>query len=185
MSRFTNLDKQIARVIDPAYKYIARGYNDTLYIFANCPEKKGLRWDSQGAVNRISFIRAFKGIKWEDEEPVLISDIYKDDDIVKEQQPETGNEVITLYDFIQFISQMSMNEWCEPELTIMGFDHDGEEAFEYTIYADQKWNFDDYIEQLKKTGAVKYIDYPAKWFVVSDRDDCDRCICNFAFNIME
>ena len=80
MKTFTEAEKTIARNIDSEYKWMARDQDGNLCIYEEKPEKEENSWYS-GDYDYISyyisyFNHLFPAIKWEDEEPTLISEIY-------------------------------------------------------------------------------------------------------------
>ena len=76
MKNFTNDEKAIARNIDEEYKWIARDRDGELCIYEGKPEKEMDSWYSVCYFYIPYFNHLFSAIKWEDEEPTLISDIY-------------------------------------------------------------------------------------------------------------
>lgn len=78
--KLTEDEKAILRNIDKKYKYIARDDSDNLFIHNTKPKKDGWEWSSDNGVYRslIMFNHLFQFIKWEDEEPYLISDLLED-----------------------------------------------------------------------------------------------------------
>lgn len=79
MKEFTNDEKVIARSIDKEYKWIARNKSGSLNVYTQKPFKGKIAW----TVNRVDECDSFAGckymfssIKWEDNEPTLIKDIY-------------------------------------------------------------------------------------------------------------
>lgn len=77
MKNFTNDEKAIARNIDEEYKWIARDRDGELCIYEEKPRKrKGGGWYSDGYKYISYFNHLFSAIKWEDGEPMRISDIY-------------------------------------------------------------------------------------------------------------
>lgn len=76
MKNFTNDEKAIARNIDKEYKWIARDWDGNLCIYEGKPKKEGSRWISNDYEYLCYFNHLFSAIKWEDEEPTRISDIY-------------------------------------------------------------------------------------------------------------
>lgn len=89
MSKFTEDEKIIARNIDKKYKWIARDYDGSLWVFVNKPNKvRGNWYESSIEANLFrAFIHMFSSIKWEDDEPTLIKDIY-DPQILDEDERE-------------------------------------------------------------------------------------------------
>lgn len=81
MKNFTEDEKIIARNIDKKYKWIARDSNGNLYVYGEKPEKIDQYWEMpimNGSFfyNLIAFNHMFSSIKWADDEPTRISDIY-------------------------------------------------------------------------------------------------------------
>jgi hypothetical protein len=76
MKKFTNDEKAIARNIDEEYKWIARDRDGELCIYEGKPEKEASRWISNDYEYLCYFNHLFPAIKWEDEEPTRIRDIY-------------------------------------------------------------------------------------------------------------
>ncbi|PNX46019.1 MAG: hypothetical protein BV457_08435 [Thermoplasmata archaeon M9B1D] len=79
---FTEDEKVIARNIDKKYKWIARDKEDDLLcIYKNKPLKEDISWiDKFHEYTLLDvFQDLFKSIQWEDSEPTLIEDIYKED----------------------------------------------------------------------------------------------------------
>ena len=83
MKEFTEDEKIIAMHINKKYKWMARDKSGGLYIYMSKPTKKGSssNWlvDNFLYINIKNFIDAkdmFSSIKWEDDEPTLIRDIY-------------------------------------------------------------------------------------------------------------
>lgn len=79
--KLTEDEKAILRNIDKKYKYIARDDSDNLFIHNTKPKKDGWEWSSDNGVYRslVMFNHLFQFIKWEDEEPYLISDLLEED----------------------------------------------------------------------------------------------------------
>ena len=90
MKEFTEDEKTVARNIDKKYKWIARDENGFLKIYTQKPIKRKIAW----FVNRLDdcdtfagFKYMFQSIRWEDDEPTRISDIYNPqilDDVERE-----------------------------------------------------------------------------------------------------
>ena len=76
MKTFSDDEKLIARNIDTEYKWIARDRDGNLYVYEGKPKKEESSWYSDGCSLFFQFNHLFSAIKWEDEEPTLISDIY-------------------------------------------------------------------------------------------------------------
>ena len=76
MKTFTEDEKAIARNIDEEYKWIARDCDGELCIYEGKPRKEGNYWYFDGYDRLSYFNHLFSAIKWEDEEPTRIRDIY-------------------------------------------------------------------------------------------------------------
>lgn len=77
--KLTEDEKVILRNLPKKYKYIVRDKNETLYIYMDKPKKESLYWDSANFCGLGVFEHLFQFIKWEDEEPYLISDLLEED----------------------------------------------------------------------------------------------------------
>ena len=92
---FTEDEKTIARNIDKKFEWMARDKNGKLFFYSFRPVKKEeiKKWGNNSReyaeyVSAILFNRElFKSIKWEDDEPTRISDIY-DPQILDEAERE-------------------------------------------------------------------------------------------------
>lgn len=83
MKKYTEDEKIIAKSIDKKYKWLAREKNGSLFALSAMPIKKensGFWYDGEYAdfiaVSALFGQELFKSIKWEDDEPTRISDIY-------------------------------------------------------------------------------------------------------------
>lgn len=76
MKTFTEAEKTIARNIDWEYKWMARDWDGNLCIYEEKPKKRNDRWISDDYDYIFYFNYLFSAIKWEDDEPTLIRDIY-------------------------------------------------------------------------------------------------------------
>jgi hypothetical protein len=78
MKEFTNDEKIIAKNIDKNYKWMARDRDGSLYAYEEKPKKAKIAemWYAGCCSTLITFSHMFPAIKWEDEEPTRISDIY-------------------------------------------------------------------------------------------------------------
>ena len=78
----TEDEKAILRSLPKKYKYIARdskNKNEGLCIYIDKPEKESSYWYSEDFLELEVFKHLFKFVKWEDEEPYLISDLLEED----------------------------------------------------------------------------------------------------------
>lgn len=99
MKKFTELEKQVSKAIDPKYKYMARDGDGELRVFTMKPSKEhyddsAYYWSSSFDNEYISpFNHLFKSIMTEDSEPTLIKDIY-DPQILTTAEKHHLNKVI-------------------------------------------------------------------------------------------
>ena len=90
---FTEDEKIIARNIDKKFEWMARDKNGLLYAHSSKPTKKGRSWVNNYhyyyyvSVSALFGQEMFKSIKWQDDEPTLIKDIY-DPQILDEAERE-------------------------------------------------------------------------------------------------
>ena len=82
MKKFTGDEKIIARNIDKKFEWMARDESGSLFVYKNKPIKRtnnGVWVNMSFKLFQISDLfdrELFKAIKWEDDEPTRISDIY-------------------------------------------------------------------------------------------------------------
>ena len=77
MKTFTKDEKIIAKNIDKEYKWMARDSDGNLCVYEEKPRKRtGGGWYSDGYKYISYFNHLFSAIKWKDDEPTLIRDIY-------------------------------------------------------------------------------------------------------------
>lgn len=77
MKTFTRVEKTIARNIDWEYRWMARDSNGALCVYKKKPKKAEAGYLGGGGFNHLAiFDHLFLAIKWEDDEPTLIRDIY-------------------------------------------------------------------------------------------------------------
>ena len=77
MEAFTAFDRELATHIYRFYKWIARSANGEMYLFTNKPFKKQNVWICKnGETTLLPNYGVFESIKYEDDEPTLIEDIY-------------------------------------------------------------------------------------------------------------
>ena len=87
MAEFTNLDKEYAKHINKAYKWMTRDKNGDLYVYSGKPHKAATVWlapdRSSASVWEDDILdgKLFEAVQWTDEEPTLISDIYGQEDM--------------------------------------------------------------------------------------------------------
>lgn len=74
----TEAERTILTNVDKAYQWIARDKNGSLFIYDEEPNKEYSYWKCDGDNFELAvFEHLFEFIKWEDEEPYLISDLLK------------------------------------------------------------------------------------------------------------
>ena len=73
----SDVERVILENVDKEYRYIAREGNNNLYLYSRKPNKFRKAWASNVPTftAMYQFNHLFKMIKWEDEEPTLISDL--------------------------------------------------------------------------------------------------------------
>lgn len=79
MKEFSEDEKAVARSIDKEYRWMARNINGCLGVYKNKPKKMAHAFDAQHFAEYLplyAFGHMFKSIRWEDDEPTLIRDIY-------------------------------------------------------------------------------------------------------------
>lgn len=84
---FTEDEKIIAKHINRKYKWIARDSDGNLCVYKGKPKKEESSWHSDGYGHFYYFNHLFLAVKWKDDEPTLIKDIYDPqilDDIERE-----------------------------------------------------------------------------------------------------
>ena len=79
--KITEEEKVILRNLPREYKYIARDKinESVLCIFIDKPKKESSYWFSDNYVSLEVYNHLFQFIKWEDEEPYLISDLLEEE----------------------------------------------------------------------------------------------------------
>ncbi len=76
MKEFSEDEKVIARNINKEYRWIARDSDGGLCIYKEKPKKSGSTNIGSGFTEMFAFDHMFGTIRWEDDEPTLIKDIY-------------------------------------------------------------------------------------------------------------
>lgn len=108
MSKFTEDEKTITRNINKKYKWIARNKSGSLVIFTRKPIKREKSWcvDRIDELNSITeFEHIFKSIRWEDDNPVLIKDIY-DPQIISDKEREYLKNILKpFHDDVKYVEK--------------------------------------------------------------------------------
>lgn len=114
---FTDDEKIIARNIDKEYEWMARNKSGSLNIYTRKPIKGKRAW----TVNRIDEYDSFAGfkymfssVKWEDDEPTLIEDIYNPRILNDTEREYLKGLLRPFHDRIAWV--VKVNDWCD-----MGF----------------------------------------------------------------
>lgn len=77
--KLTEDEKVILRNLPKECKYIARDREGDLYVHLLLPRKEWGQWMSKGSIKSLGvYNHLFNFIKWEDEEPYLISDLLEE-----------------------------------------------------------------------------------------------------------
>ena len=77
MKEFSEDEKIIARNIDKEHKWMVRDSDKCLYVYMKKPTKLDDGWyASTGFGEFFTFNHMFSAVKWEDDEPTLIKNIY-------------------------------------------------------------------------------------------------------------
>lgn len=84
---FTEDEKIIAKHINRKCKWIARDSDGNLCVYKGKPKKEESSWHSDGYGHFYYFNHLFLAVKWKDDEPTLIKDIY-DPQILDEAERE-------------------------------------------------------------------------------------------------
>ena len=71
----SEVERVILENVDKKLKYITRDKNGELFIFEGKPYKCPNEWAQNYAIEFEAFRHMFKMVKWEDNEPTLISDL--------------------------------------------------------------------------------------------------------------
>lgn len=79
MKEFSEDEKTIAKNINKEYKWMARDKSGILFAYQDMPIKREIRfWDSDSSIciSAMFNLELFEQIKWEDDKPTRIRDIY-------------------------------------------------------------------------------------------------------------
>lgn len=108
MKEFTNDEKIIARNISKELKWMARDEQGSLYAYSDKPIKSKIlkAWDYKSPVFvRINelFEGMFESIKWEDDEPTRISDIYNPQILDDVERKYLKNVLKPFHDEVEYV----------------------------------------------------------------------------------
>ena len=109
MKNFTEDEKIIARNIDKRYKWMARDSDGGLCIYKEKPKKSGIIWNirSGALFDKIEtldgFSYMFLAIKWEDDEPTRISDIYGPHILDDAEREYLGTVLKPFHDDVKYV----------------------------------------------------------------------------------
>lgn len=131
MKKFTSDEKIIARNINKKYKWIARDYDGSLWIFVNKPNKvRGNWYESSTEANLFrAFIHMFSSIKWEDDEPTLIEDIYNPRILNDTEREYLKGLLRSFHNRVSYV--VKMNGWCDMEFIGVGINDGDTYRFPY------------------------------------------------------
>lgn len=74
--KLTEYERTILENLDREYEWIVRGVNGSIWIYKCKPDKDEFGWNGRD-LEKLPFNNLFQFIKWEDDEPYLISDLLK------------------------------------------------------------------------------------------------------------
>lgn len=125
MKKITEDEKTIAKNIDKEYKWMARNSDGRLCIYKEKPKKSRIIWNvtSGGLFDKLetlaAFSHMFKSIKWEDDEPTLIKDIY-DPQILDDVERKYLKTILKpFHDEVGYIKKseeyLAGEGWCKKE----------------------------------------------------------------------
>jgi len=90
---------------------MARDSDGFLYVFRDKPEKGGWIWDTSASDSASPFLfnDMFSAIKWEDEEPVLINDIYNSQILNNAERKYLKAVLKPFHDEVEFVVKCGHN----------------------------------------------------------------------------
>lgn len=134
MKKFTEDEKVVARNIDKKYKWIARDSYGDIYVYRKKPTKLDTCWNTfSRSGGFFAFNYMFKSIKWEDDEPTRISDIY-DPQILDDVERKYLKTILKpFHEKVDYVAKNSRNifgnNYRREYLYIQFHDHDGKFEF--------------------------------------------------------
>lgn len=120
MKEFTEDEKVIARNIDKKFKWMVRGKNGLLFAHPYKPTKEeelGYWYGDSRYYVSVSALfgkELFKSIKWEDDEPTRICDIYNPQILNRAEREYLKGLLRPFHNRIAYV--VKVNDWCD-----MGF----------------------------------------------------------------
>lgn len=113
---FTEDEKIIAKHINRKYKWIARDSDGNLCVYKGKPKKLHTAWIApiDELETLVSFSHMFSSVKWEDDEPTLIEDIYNPRILNDTEREYLKGLLRPFHDRIACV--VKVNDWCD-----MGF----------------------------------------------------------------
>ena len=119
MKTFSVAEKTIARNIDWEYKWMARDQDGNLCIYDEKPRKRKSCWFSSDGYYYISYFNhLFPAIKWDDDEPTRICDIYNPQVLDNAERMYLSTIIKPFRDRIEFICKINFLEDAFQRITI-------------------------------------------------------------------
>lgn len=166
MKTFTEDEKAIARNIDEKYKWIARDRDGHLCIYAGKPRKEGnyWYWYSDDYYRLSYFNHLFSAIKWKDEEPTLISDIYNPQVLDDAEREYLKTVLKPFHEAVKYVEKVSASVFDEDnrkeEYVFVAFYDGGLFAFPNfdagTMYTGMELNKEYKLDELGITYEVRH-----------------------------
>lgn len=139
MKEFSEDEKIIAKNIDKKYKWMARDIKGVLFVYNAIPFKKEMFgiWGNgscgYACINSLFGRELFKSIKWEDDDPTRISDIY-DPQILDDVEREYLKTILKpFHEKVDYVAKNSRNifgnNYRREYLYIQFHDQDGKFEF--------------------------------------------------------
>lgn len=107
MKEFTNDEKIIAKNIDKNYKWIARDRDGNLCAYEERPKKEGDNWFSDGYEYIYYFNHLFPAIKWDDDEPTRIRDIYNPQVLDNAEREYLKTVLKPFHDEVEYVKKIA------------------------------------------------------------------------------
>ena len=150
MKTFTEDEKIIARNIDKEYKWMARDSDGVLCVFKKKPRKSGNGWGgwySDGYKYISYFNHLFSAIKWDDEEPTRISDIYNPP-ILSDAEREYLKMVLEpFHEEVEYVKK------------IADYKADYENEYLFIVFCKGAFSFPDFEAGTRYSGMEPYKEY--------------------------
>lgn len=135
MKEFTEDEKVIVKNIDKKFKWIARDKDKRMFVFASEPIRKDIHdmWESMDSIIAFPYSEMFEPIKWEDDKPTRISDIYNPQVLDDVEREYLKTILKPFHDKVDGVAKNSRNifgnNYRREYLYIQFHDHDGKFEF--------------------------------------------------------